>query len=54
MCRWAGLYGVDADFVADKNSKICLITVDDIKVRQRALSFRTLQWCYHKLLLLYY
>jgi hypothetical protein len=29
--RWAGLYGVDADFVAEKNCKICTVSVQDIK-----------------------
>jgi hypothetical protein len=30
--RWAGLYGVDADFVADDNCKICSISSDFILV----------------------
>ena len=30
--RWAGAYGVDADYVADENSKICVFLTEDVKV----------------------
>jgi len=29
--RWAGAYGVDADYVADQNCKICVFHTDDIR-----------------------
>ena len=31
--RWAGLYGIEADFVADENCKICYFTAADLLVR---------------------
>ena len=31
--RWSGLYGIDADFVANENCKICYIRAKDILVR---------------------
>jgi hypothetical protein len=30
--RWAGAYGVDADYVADQNCKICVFLTEDIRV----------------------
>ena len=30
--RWAGIYGVDADYVADENCKICVFLTDDMRV----------------------
>lgn len=31
--RWGGMYGIDADFVADENCKICCFTAEHILVR---------------------
>ncbi len=31
--RWAGMYGVDADFVAEENCRICCISAAFIRVR---------------------
>lgn len=31
--RWGGLYGVDADFVAAENCKVCCVGSEDVQVR---------------------
>jgi hypothetical protein len=41
--RWGGLYGVDADFVAAENCKICCVASEGVLVRP-PLSSRSL-WC---------
>lgn len=33
--RWAGLYGVEADFVAEEHCKICCISAEGVEVRCR-------------------
>lgn len=30
--RWGGLYGIDADFVAEENSKAVLVLASDFQV----------------------
>lgn len=34
--RWAGMYGAEADFVANENCKICYVFAKDFKVAPHA------------------